>query len=171
MCVCVLSHISCNPMDYSLPGSSIHGILQAQILEWGAISSRESYPPKDQTYVSYVSWISRQGSFPGGSEVKASACNAGDLVLLPGESQGRRSLVGCVHGIAKSRRRLSDFTSLECLDWATSLLPGTWFTILYSLRVCSKVIRFYRYLHLLFSAFFFHLGYYRISSGVSCAVQ
>ena len=28
----------CNPMDYSLPGSSIHGILKARILEWGAIS-------------------------------------------------------------------------------------------------------------------------------------
>ena len=29
---------SCNPMDYSLPGSSVHGILQARILEWVAIS-------------------------------------------------------------------------------------------------------------------------------------
>ena len=33
----------CNPMDYSLPGSSIHGIIQAKIMEWVAISfSRES---------------------------------------------------------------------------------------------------------------------------------
>ena len=29
---------SCDPMDYSLPGSSIHGTLQARILEWVAIS-------------------------------------------------------------------------------------------------------------------------------------
>ena len=28
----------CDPMDCSPPGSSIHGILQARILEWGAIS-------------------------------------------------------------------------------------------------------------------------------------
>ena len=28
----------CNPMDYSLPGSSVHGIFQARILEWVAIS-------------------------------------------------------------------------------------------------------------------------------------
>ena len=28
----------CNPMDCSLPGSSIHGILQARVLEWGAIA-------------------------------------------------------------------------------------------------------------------------------------
>ena len=27
-----------DPMDYSLPGSSIHGIFQAQVLEWGAIA-------------------------------------------------------------------------------------------------------------------------------------
>ena len=29
----------CNPMDYSLPGSSVHGISQARTLEWVAISS------------------------------------------------------------------------------------------------------------------------------------
>ena len=28
----------CNPMDCSLPGSSIHRIFQARVLEWGAIS-------------------------------------------------------------------------------------------------------------------------------------
>ena len=28
----------CNPVDYSLPGSSVHGILQARVLEWVAIS-------------------------------------------------------------------------------------------------------------------------------------
>ena len=28
----------CNPMDYSLPGFSVHGILQVRILEWVAIS-------------------------------------------------------------------------------------------------------------------------------------
>ena len=38
VCVCVLSHFSCvwlfcDPMDYNLPGSSVHSILQASILE------------------------------------------------------------------------------------------------------------------------------------------
>ena len=28
----------CDPMDYTPPGSSVHGIFQARILEWGAIS-------------------------------------------------------------------------------------------------------------------------------------
>ena len=30
--------LSDNPTDYSLPGSSIHGIFQARVLEWGAIA-------------------------------------------------------------------------------------------------------------------------------------
>ena len=67
--------------------------------------------------------------FPGGSEVKASACNAGDLGLIPvsgrspGEGNGSPPQYSClgnpmdggawwprVHGVAKSRTRLSDFT-------------------------------------------------------------
>ena len=43
----------CDPMDCSLPGSSIHGILQARVLEWVAISfSRGSSQPRDRTQVS-----------------------------------------------------------------------------------------------------------------------
>ena len=49
--VVVLSHQvtdSCDPMDCSLPGSSIHGIFQARILEWVAISySRGSSQLRD----------------------------------------------------------------------------------------------------------------------------
>ena len=43
----------CDPMDCSLPGSSVHGILQARILEWAVMpSSRGSSRPRDQTQVS-----------------------------------------------------------------------------------------------------------------------
>ena len=39
----------CSPMDCNLPGSSVHGILQARILEWVTMpSSRGSSPPSDQ---------------------------------------------------------------------------------------------------------------------------
>ena len=45
----------CSPMDHSPPGSSVHGILQARILEWVAISSsRGSSGPRDQTPVSCI---------------------------------------------------------------------------------------------------------------------
>ena len=46
----------CDPLDCSPPGSSVHGISQARILEWVAISSsRESSPPRDQTQISCTS--------------------------------------------------------------------------------------------------------------------
>ena len=45
-------------MDYNLPGSLVHGILQARILEWVAISfSRGSSPPRDRTRVSHTAGI------------------------------------------------------------------------------------------------------------------
>ena len=48
----------CDPMDCSLPGSSVLGVFQARILEWVALlSSRGSFQPRDQTHVSYVSCI------------------------------------------------------------------------------------------------------------------
>ena len=45
----------CDSMDWSLPGSSIHGIFQARVLEWVAISfSSGSSQPRDQTQVSRI---------------------------------------------------------------------------------------------------------------------
>ena len=50
----------CHPMDCSPLGSSVHGILQAIILEWVPMpSSRGSSRSKDRTSVSYVSCIGR----------------------------------------------------------------------------------------------------------------
>ena len=45
----------CDPMDCSPPGSSVHRILQARVLEWVAISfSRGSSRPRDRTQVSRI---------------------------------------------------------------------------------------------------------------------
>ena len=58
----------CGPMDYSPPGSSVHGILQARILEYVAISySRASSRPRDWTWVSLpcrqtLNHLNHQGS-------------------------------------------------------------------------------------------------------------
>ena len=64
-CVCakLLQSCStlCDPRDYSLSGSTVHGILQARIMEWVAVpSSRGSSQPRDRTWVSYMSCIGRQ---------------------------------------------------------------------------------------------------------------
>ena len=45
----------CNPMDCSLPGSSVHGMLQARILEWVAMPlSKGSSSPWDRTWISHI---------------------------------------------------------------------------------------------------------------------
>ena len=50
----------CDTMDCSLPGPSVHGILQGRILEWVAMpSSRGSSQPRDRTSITYISCISR----------------------------------------------------------------------------------------------------------------
>ena len=60
----------CDPMDYSLPGFFVHGILQARTLEWVAISfSRQSYQSGDKTRVSrivgrhFTIWATREALF------------------------------------------------------------------------------------------------------------
>ena len=91
-----LSHVwpSYNPMDCSPPGSSVHGISQERILAWVAISfSRGFFWPRDQTHISCIGrqilyhWASREAWWRRKWQPTP--------VFLPGESHGRRSLVGC----------------------------------------------------------------------------
>ena len=96
----------CDPMDCSLPGSSVHGIFQARVLEWGAI----------------FRYILVTKGFPQSSVGKESACNAGDPGLIPGlgrsagEGKGyplqysglENSMDSIVHRVAKSQTQLSD---------------------------------------------------------------
>ena len=58
MLACLIAQLCptlCDPMDCSPAGSSVHGILQARMLEWVAIPfSRGSFQPRDQTQISYT---------------------------------------------------------------------------------------------------------------------
>ena len=71
----------CNPMDSSLPGSSTHGIFQARVLEWAAISfSRGSSQPRDRIQVShiadrpFITWATRESYYDGFSSVQSLSC-------------------------------------------------------------------------------------------------
>ena len=57
---CCHARLFCNPRDCNLPGSSVHGILQARIVEWVTmLSSRGSSQPRDWNCISYISCIGR----------------------------------------------------------------------------------------------------------------
>ena len=71
----------CNPVDRSPPGSSVHGILQARILEWVAISfSRRSSWPRERTHVPY---IGRQDSSPWSHSTNSSCLFISELPCYP----------------------------------------------------------------------------------------
>ena len=74
VCVCVLDSqlcpTLCDPIDWSLPGSSVHGIAWARIPEWVASPfSREYSQPKNQTWDSCITggfftvWVTRETPF------------------------------------------------------------------------------------------------------------
>ena len=94
---CSVVSNSCDPMDCSPPGYSVHGTLQARILEWVAISfSRGSSGPRDRTQIFCIAsgllhcrWtlhcLNHHGS-PGGAEdalIIYSACKNWPCSYLP----------------------------------------------------------------------------------------
>ena len=118
----------CNPMDCNLPGSSVHSIFQARALEWVAISfSRDSSQSRDQTQVSHIVGqtpyhLSHQGSlvstvqFSSATQLCLTLCNLMDFSTpglpvhhqLPELVMAREPWRAVIHGVAKSRTRLSD---------------------------------------------------------------
>ena len=50
-------------MDCSLPGSTVHGIFQAKVLEWGAIAFSMAYTDLSPIHASRGIWMSRANSF------------------------------------------------------------------------------------------------------------
>ena len=116
-------------MDYSSPGFSVHGIFQARIVEWVAVSfSRGSSQPKDQTWFSHIAgrlftiWATRE----------LSTCNAGDPCLIPvsGRSAGegigyplQYSWASLVAQLVKNLPAMWE-TWVQSLDWEDPLEKG-----------------------------------------------
>ena len=107
----------CDPVDCSPPGSSIHGILQARILEWVAISfSRGSSRPRNWTQVSCIAgrrfnlWATREALiYRQGSDNIQTDFTGGPVVeTLPFQCRGHgfdsRSEMFCMlWGVAKNK--------------------------------------------------------------------
>ena len=137
----------CNPMDCSLPGSSVHGIFQASILEWVAIFfSRGSSQPRDWTQVSRIAcrrftiWATwkcgvywKAPYVTKASQValvvKNPPANAGDPSLIlgrgnsPGEENGNPLQYACLEKSHewRSLAGYSPWGHRVRHDWATTL--------------------------------------------------
>ena len=101
----------CDPMDCSLPGSSVQGIFQAIVLEWIAISFSRDLPNTGIEPGSPTLWAKLLPAEPPGKPRQWQPTS----VLLPGESHGGRSLVG----YSPWGRKESDMT--EQLHFFTSI--------------------------------------------------
>ena len=140
-------------MDCSLPGSSIHGIFQARILECVVIFfSRGSSQPRDWTQVWHIAGrlycLSHRGS-PGNSAGKKSACNAGDpgsfigLERSPGEVVGDPLQYSWASFVAKLGKNQShnagDLGLISGLGWSPG--EGNGYSLQYSdLENCMDYI-------------------------------
>ena len=117
-----------DPMDYSLPGSSVHGVFQAKVLESGATAFSAWDVKEDAKENSCWIIISLQMGFPCGSVIKNPPANAGDTGSIPGSGRSLRrgngnplqySCLGnpmdreawwaTAHAVAKSRTQLNDW--------------------------------------------------------------
>ena len=106
-----------DPMDCSPPGSSIHGVCQARVLEWVAIAFSDM-----KLHTSSQSMLEKETlyplvAFPSGSTVKESTYSAGDLGSIPGlerslgerkgyplQYSGLENSMDCiVHGVQRVR--------------------------------------------------------------------
>ena len=90
----------CDPMDWSLPGSSVHGILQARTVEWVAVPfSRGSSQFRDQTQVSCIAgrfftvWVTKVAYIRDGLSLNSSVFS-GSLNQCP-ENAAAKSLKSC----------------------------------------------------------------------------
>ena len=115
----------CDPVHCSPPGSSIHGVLQARILEWVAVSfSRGSSQPRNRTHVSHIAgrrfnlWATREAHIIwvtfGNYVFSYSVCYFCRVILI-------------------------SFIFLEgiCFLWVFSLIGINLFTISYMFNLCS----------------------------------
>ena len=89
----------CDPRDCSLPGSYVHGIFQARILEWVAISKKGNAKEcSSYCTIVLISHPSREGN-----------CTLLQYSCLENPMDGR-AWKAAIHGVAEGRTRLSDFT-------------------------------------------------------------
>ena len=114
-----LSHVQlfCDPMDCSPPGTSVHGISQASILGWVAISfSKGSSWPGDWTWISciagrfFTKWVTREAA-------KGLQLNLNGAQWLLREKSMKGNCAVCRLVITPNSRIVSDLSCQEACCW------------------------------------------------------
>ena len=124
----------CDPMDCSPPGFSVHGISQARIVEWVAISySRGSSPTRDQTCIPFISCFGRQILYHPGSPLSSPFFSS--PFFCSGESSKSQPLTPFMspQDELKVRQRIGKMTSraitlslkLSCNSFLGGSMPHT----------------------------------------------
>ena len=136
-------------MDCSLPSSSIHGIFQARILEWGAIAfSRRSSRPRDWTRTvgrHFTSWATREVQ----TLDPINCCHTDKMLKLrevksPAWRHIRNEWFGFWSSCCKTPCHTAHVNLCSLLNPFVSIVLSTKFLtlVLRSLCVCVCVIRF-----------------------------
>ena len=142
MCTCVHAQSCpavCDPVDCCPPGFFVHGIFQARILEWAAISySRGSSQHRDQTRISCISYIDRQilyhcVTWESQSLIEAHLNKASKEWLDSKYTQACNSICWRKHRVGRSNRRIGFLTDIHLLKQSTEIFltvlsegPGPW---------------------------------------------
>ena len=127
--VCVSHSVASDslwPMDCRPPGSSVHGILQARILEWAAMAfSRGSSWPRDWTQVSWLQADSLPSEPPGKLNDGAPSfplCAAPACACLPGPSHRMDLSTLAFWASIRTKWSLSPLAVLHGMCWLVPLV-------------------------------------------------
>ena len=141
--VAQLCQTLCDPMDSSLPGSTVHGIFQARILEWAAISfSRGSSQPRDRTPVSCIAdrrftvWAMLQdGLVTGKTNHPIGTLN--DVWPVQSYSHRGETAGNCIQspGQQFNQSYLCNEAPVKTEPWSSGEHPGWW------THQCAKRVR------------------------------
>ena len=145
VCVCVCAQSLCTLMDYSLPGSSVHGLFQPGTLEQVAKPfSRRSSQPRNQTHISLVSCIwsgilyhyHHPGS-PGCFITHLNSAQRNQTGQVSREDPGSQG--GAKHGTSASTKATLAFKALE---WSPTCRSCLYSHTLYTCMLQEAHIKF-----------------------------
>ena len=121
----------CDPRDYSPPSFSVHGILQARILEWDAIPfSSGSSQSRDGTQVTCIAsrlftvWTTREDQFILRPQERKNECEVAQLCPTPYDPMDYSLPGSSIHGIFEAK--ILKWVAISFIRGSSRLQDQTW---------------------------------------------